>query len=106
MFKSFDTYLESITSSYQAEYKNTSKSKSLIHIHEQLKKCHSEHEHFGKVLEGLTALQLAMQGVLEAIILLDRAVFAMETKFCSSVEISNIFDAYVSPRCFALILYK
>ncbi|KAA0202121.1 hypothetical protein HAZT_HAZT010932 [Hyalella azteca] len=71
-----------------------------------LRECYSRHQHLGPLLEAVTGLQLAMQGVLEALVLLDRVLYALESKFCSSVQLIKVFDAAVSPRCAALVLYK
>ena len=117
-FESFDLYLDALTTSHQVKYLKESKplshsvanpsqkDDSLLPFHDALRKCHDKHKSLGPLLEGLTGLQLAMQGVLEAIIYLDRLVYALEAKFCSTAELVNIFDAKISPRCFALVLYK
>lgn len=79
---------------------------SLSSLFPALKDCYEQHRHLGSLLEAITGLQLAMQGVLEAMVLLDRVLYALESKFCSSVRLIKVFDAALSPRCVAMVLYK
>ncbi|KAF2348087.1 Methyltransferase domain [Trinorchestia longiramus] len=79
---------------------------SLSRLVPALRQCYSQNKHLGPLLEAITGLQLAMQGVLESFVLLDRVLYALESKFCSSVQLTKVFDAAVSPRCAALVLYK
>lgn len=55
--------------------------------------------------EIVTALQMAVQGVAESFILADRAAYLQE-QAVSSVDIVQVMDDHVSPRCFALVARK
>jgi hypothetical protein len=55
--------------------------------------------------EIVTVLQMAVQGVAESFILADRAAYLQE-QAVSSVDIVQVMDDHVSPRCLALVARK
>ena len=79
---------------------------TISNLSESLKTCYAENSKLGGLLEAISGLQLALQGVLEAMILIDRLVYALESNMCSRVQLIRVFDAVISPRCVAMILYK
>lgn len=57
------------------------------------------------LVEPLTGLQLALQPVLEALVLLDRVMWLRESNI-SKVWLQPLFDPELSPRCVALCAVK
>jgi len=55
--------------------------------------------------EIVTVLQMAVQGVAESFVLADRAAYLQEHAV-SSVDIVQVMDDHVSPRCLALVARK
>ncbi|XP_068244005.1 probable methyltransferase-like protein 25 isoform X2 [Palaemon carinicauda] len=74
-------------------------------IRDRLKTCFSEYEDMFYLIEPLTGLQLALQPVLEALILLDRVAYLKEANF-DKVWLEEVFDVAVSPRNVALIAVR
>lgn len=103
------TYCQESTASSSKPYSPSASQQQPCSMHclaPALRACHDQHLHLAPLLEAVTGLQLAMQGVLEALVLLDRVLYALESQFCSSVQLVKVFDAALSPRCVAMVLYK
>ncbi|XP_027234538.2 methyltransferase-like protein 25B isoform X1 [Penaeus vannamei] len=75
------------------------------HISEELAECYKRFEHLFPLIEPLTGLQLALQPVMEALILIDRVSFIKEAGFCN-VSLEKVFDVTISPRNVALVAIR
>ncbi|XP_064115991.1 uncharacterized protein LOC135221910 isoform X2 [Macrobrachium nipponense] len=74
-------------------------------IRNGLEACFTEYKGMFYLIEPLTGLQLALQPVLEALVLLDRVTYLKEAKF-EKVWLEEVFDVAVSPRNVALIAVR
>ncbi|KAK7074841.1 hypothetical protein SK128_000269 [Halocaridina rubra] len=64
-----------------------------------------KYSHLFPLIEGFSGLQLALQPVLEALVLIDRVAYLKELGF-HKVGLERVFDEKVSPRSVALIAIK
>ncbi|XP_066968542.1 probable methyltransferase-like protein 25 isoform X2 [Macrobrachium rosenbergii] len=74
-------------------------------IRDGLEACFTEYKGMFYLTEPLTGLQLALQPVLEALVLLDRVTYLKEAKF-EKVWLEEVFDVALSPRNVALIAVR
>ncbi|KAG5893233.1 hypothetical protein JTB14_013395 [Gonioctena quinquepunctata] len=99
----FENYLINLKSTHQLEgdhYKNVDDEAFQQKMREKWK----EHKSDCYLVEILTGLQAAIQGICENVVLLDRVEFLKEKGFHCRVE--KVTNDQVSPRCHALIAVK
>ncbi|XP_047487493.1 probable methyltransferase-like protein 25 [Penaeus chinensis] len=127
-FDTFEEYINTITTNYKfvpadssssvddseencsrqekqditVDFKQTS---TREHISEELTECYKRFEHLFPLIEPLTGLQLALQPVMEALILIDRVSFLKEAGFYN-VSLEKVFDVAISPRNVALVAVR
>ncbi|PSN34212.1 hypothetical protein C0J52_13137 [Blattella germanica] len=65
----------------------------------------NEHKHSCRLVEAITALQMAIQTIAEGFVIADRAAYLLENGI-SSVEVVKVMDNVLSPRCYALVAKK
>ena len=75
------------------------------HIRDGLIKCYGDYVDLFDLIEPLTGLQLALQPVTEALVLLDRLAYLKERHF-DKVWLKEVFDVAISPRNVALIAIR
>ncbi|XP_042865756.1 uncharacterized protein LOC122249169 isoform X2 [Penaeus japonicus] len=74
-------------------------------ITKELTECYKRFEHLFPLIEPLTGLQLALQPVMEALILIDRVSFLKEAGF-HNILLEKVFDVAISPRNVALVAIR
>jgi len=85
---SFSTFVSSVSDSYQLELSDSDK--------EKLGNIYQDKSHLFDYAENLTGCQYLIQGVIESLIVCDRAQYLQEQGFC--VTVHQIFDQIISPR--------
>lgn len=75
------------------------------YIKSAIENCYEDYKYLFPLIEPLTGLQLALQPVMEALVLVDRLVYLKECGF-TRVWLEKVFDVEVSPRNVALIAVR
>lgn len=70
-----------------------------------MEKDYEMHKHLFPLIEPLTGLQLALQPVIEGLVLLDRVTFLRECGF-TQVWLEKVFKDELSPRNVALVALR
>lgn len=80
-------------------------STSLNSLENVMEKEYEKHKHLFPLIEPLTGLQLALQPVIEGLVLLDRVTFLRECGF-TQVWLEKVFKDELSPRNIALVAIR
>ncbi|CAL4195698.1 unnamed protein product [Meganyctiphanes norvegica] len=109
-YDGFDEYVETILLNHEITMDHSSPNKTMQNpSHEEIiSGLHSRfecHKSLFPLVEPITGLQLALQQVLESLVLLDRVLWLRESQV-NKVWLQPIFDPQLSPRCVALCAVK
>ncbi|KAK4314769.1 hypothetical protein Pmani_013970 [Petrolisthes manimaculis] len=80
-------------------------SKALSNLENVMEKDYERHKHLFPLIEPFTGLQLALQPVIEGLVLLDRVTFLRECGF-TNVWLEKVFKDELSPRNVALVALR
>jgi len=63
-------------------------------------------EEFGHKLNSFYQLRSIFTPLIEGLILLDRLTYMHQQPQIAEAHLTQLFDAYISPRCYAIIAIK
>jgi hypothetical protein len=101
----FDSFMDDALKRFRFIAKTTGNNVEPSSILCKLSELWNHHQESCQMVEVVTGLQMAVQGVAESFILADRAA-CLQEHAVSSVEIVKVMNDCVSPRCLALVARK
>lgn len=109
-YEDFNEYVDTILLNHEitidpSSANDTRQNPSQEEIISGLQLSYERHKLLFPLVEPLTGLQLALQPVLEALVLLDRVLWLREFNI-NKVWLQPLFDPQLSPRCVALCAVK
>jgi hypothetical protein len=101
----FDSFMDDALKRYRFVAKTTENHCEHSPVLSKLSELWNQHKAYCHLVEIVTGLQMAVQGVAESFILADRAAYLQEHAV-PSVDVVKVMNDCVSPRCLALVARK